>query len=90
MMRTLTRSNSLIIAGFFTIAAAACNNIVGLNDFSVGSGSSGGTEDMPSRGGTDNTPQAGSSSGGNPTNGGTDNNNNVAGGHVTGDAGAGG
>jgi ABC-type branched-subunit amino acid transport system substrate-binding protein len=61
-MRTLTLHNTAVMAGFLTLTALACNSLVGLNDLSVGDGSTGG-DDPSNKGGT-NPGTAGSASGG--------------------------
>lgn len=68
-MRTLTLSNTAVVAGLFTLTIAACNSLVGLDDLSVAEGSKGGTD--ASSGGT--APGSGNSDAGGAGSGGTGN-----------------
>jgi ABC-type branched-subunit amino acid transport system substrate-binding protein len=71
-MRTLTLNNSVLLAGLFTLTAAACNSLVGLDDLSV-SEQVGAGSNSAQAGSSDSTNGGKSNgNGGSATNGGTD------------------
>lgn len=70
-MRTLSLNNSALLAGLFTLTAAACNSLVGLDDLSV---SEQGASNSGAQAGSSDSHTGGKSNGngGSATNGGND------------------